>query len=241
MRTTVLIAALLIVLIVLGFGWATYRKVSQAVNRETLAVAVQERAKVLVPQVAQKLSEAAQLAAPKYREVAFARLQEVGPELQAKTRASLEALPKDFEKQLTQRFEDVSVRLTKRLGDEIKRDFPALTGDQQEQLLNSLHDELKTHANQITGELESAMLREAERIQQILVKMDPGQLSAADRQKLEERLLHHLIMLADYYVTGEIDPQDVHESSVASVTTASAVPTAAPASDAPTTPAAAQE
>lgn len=205
MRSTVVLATLVIVLLTLGFGYATYQRLAQAINRDTLADALQQRAQVLVPQVGQKVSEAAAIAAPVYRDVAFQRLQEVGPQLQDQVAKELESLSQGFEAELKQRIEASLARILGRVGERVEQDFPALAGENQQRLLDSLHDELSSQSQRIQGDLLAMMINEADRIQQVLVKMDEPQLNGLDKEALERRLLHNLIMLADYYVTGTVD------------------------------------
>ena len=190
-----MLAALLI------FAWSLYSTLRESLNEDDLRVAAMERVEYHGPRLQQRLTEAATLAYPTYREEAMQRLQKITPMLQEQAQAELEAMPDKIRESLEGRVESLLEEIEEEATARMKKDFAFLNDEEKvERLTNHLVEELHTASEGIEKKLTKVHDEESQRLAQTLERFDIPSNEGVSQDELERRLVENVLLLAVHFV-----------------------------------------
>lgn len=201
LRARMTLGTLLIVIIILSFGGLTWLKLKENFAQEKIQEAAAMRAKLLLPQLEPPLRATMNDVVPFYIEVGRERLKTLSPKLEAKVKVQADKLGQELEEKMNVQLQDFFNRLSNRASVELFKDFPgvaadngARTGEYLKRVMVGRNDKLRDSVQQLYTE-------ESKRIGQSMSKFPVPNVGNTDLETLQKKLLHELLMLADYEMT----------------------------------------
>ena len=202
-RLVVLGGSILLIVMMAAFGLRLFRKIESQINEQTLQAALTSKAEELWPQLSEKLTKAALSAVPAYREEAAKRLQVIQPKLQAMISKEAQAMTDRLPVMLQKKAAESLERVTKKVASDVQGEVPGITPAKVEKMSNTLVDGIAFEADKLQDMLAKVSEKETERIEEILKKLPVDEATKESEERLQQRFMHHILMLVDRAVAPD--------------------------------------
>lgn len=215
-RRRVTTGTILIVLVMLGFGAATYYKLCDNFAQDKVQEAARIRMQLLVPQLEAPITATLRDVVPFYVEMGRDRFARLSPKLDLRVKEQADKLGTELEQKLGAQLDTFFSHLGNNIAPQLTEKFPALAGDngtkaaaRMKQILTDEEAKLRTNADALYA-------AESKRIGDALGQFPVPDVKQTDIETLNRQLLHELLMLADYEMTAPakaaaaISPTDAH-------------------------------
>ncbi len=198
LRTRSILATIVLLLMVIGFGSAIYAQLKAEFAAEKLQAAASSRMQLLIPELREPINQTLSRVVPHYVELGRQRFSAVGPKLDERTRAEADLLGRALEKKLNAQLDAFFFRLKTHANLELQKSFPALSGPEGDKVINKVAQVLVDENQKLHARSETLYQAESKRIGDALGKFPVPDVKSTDLDTLNRRLLHNLLMYADY-------------------------------------------
>lgn len=199
-RTQVVLLVLVIVAIMLVFGFQTYSRVRANFAFERMQAAFAERLPRVGQQMQSRAINALREAAPTYQELAAARLKEIAPQLREKAETRFSALPEALHAQISEQLHASANRVAVSIQQRTKTKFPYLADQRAEALVEQFAKAIDRQSNEFVAYADKLFTQEAARVGTILTHFEPVPVKDTAEIELEKKFAHELLMWVDYEV-----------------------------------------
>lgn len=201
-RRRVTVGTIVLILVLLGFGLATYNRLCDNFAQEKIQAAAASRMQLLMPQLEQPITATLRDVVPFYVEMGRDRFAKISPKLDLRIKEQADKLGGELEQKLNAQLDAFFARLGNNMAPQIAEKFPALAGDggikavaRMKQILVDEEANLRTNA-------DALYKTETTRLNDALAKFPVPDVKQTDIETLNRQLLHELLMFADYEMTA---------------------------------------
>lgn len=200
MRKTLLIFSLVLVVIILLFGWGLYSSVSSNLAPDKLEKELMDRVDAHTPRLQRTATEAISLAMPTYQTLAKEKLTEITPQLREDATKQLEAMPEKLRVKLYDRLETLRTDLEAEVTAEIKSQFGDISEEQVETIATQFTAEIEKSGKNIKADLERIYDEQANRLEQVLSKFEIADNAQMSEQEIQMKLIESAALLVAHLV-----------------------------------------
>ena len=199
-RTQTLVATLVILVIILVFGWKLYGFVTTTFTEDKVMTIVNAKKDQLIDKAKRIVEQAKDEVVPVYKEMLMTTAKELAPQLEIKARDELTALQENIKGDLTEVIDTTLKRLEVALQDDMEQKFPFAVKDKEPQeLFAAFLETLQDQGPSVQNKITEVIHEEGQRIQDVIVKFPVrNDLETVDRSELELELVRSLLQYADY-------------------------------------------
>ena len=194
-RTTVWIAFVVLLLIMLVFGAGLYFTVTDNLSPEKIEPVLLERVEANTPQLQRTATEALSLAMPTYQRLAREELAEITPTLRERATEEVQALPEKLREQLSGRMQELEKTLDTEMRAEIKKRFGDLPEERVATLAEHFSDELLKTGEGLQQKLQAQYDEQANRLETVLEKFEVAEQAEMDPEDLQFKLIENAALL----------------------------------------------
>lgn len=203
------------------FASSLWRLAEQRFTEDKVQAAVMTKVQDRWPSIQQKLIEEVSMAAPKVGSLAVERVGKMWPQLSERLLASLRSLGTDLEGEVRDRSEAALQRVSAKLTDDIKRDFPAFTAERATTLCERIREELLADGSTFIGELDVVIKQEQDKVAGLLAKLPLSAVADRPEGELHKKFIHHVLMMIDAIVEQQPVPEGNAAAAASAPTLAS--------------------
>ena len=211
-RTQTLVATLVILVIIIVFGWNLYRFVTTTFTEDKVMQVVNDKKDDLIGKAKLIAKQAQDEVVPVYKETLIATAKELVPQLEIKAREELMALEANIKGDLTDVINITLKRLEDALQNDMEQKFPFVVKDREPaDVFAAFLDTLEKQGPAVQASIDKVIHEEGQRVQDVIVKFPVrSDLDKVDRSELELQLVRMLLQYADYEasVAGTDDALD---------------------------------
>ena len=197
-RRTLLLLALLLIALVLLFGYGLYRAVSTNLSVAQLEPVVRERLDFHTPRLQRTATEAVTLAMPAYQRIGREKLQEITPELQDRLQEEFDRLPDAVRERLDERLTGMQERIETQAMAKIEERFGDIDPEKVETLANAFADRVLERGGGIQSDLEDRWSQQRDRVQNVLEKFDLPATDGLSDGDLQLKVIENAALLVVY-------------------------------------------
>ena len=201
-RRRVTIGTILILVIMLAFGAAAYYKIRANFAQDKVQEAAAIRMQLLLPQLEAPLAATLRDVVPFYVEMGRDRFGQLSPKLDLRVKEQADKLGTELEQKLGAQLDTFFTRLGNNIAPQLTEKFPALTGDNGVKATARMKQILTDEEAKLRTNTDALYATEFKRISDALAKFAVPDVKQTDIDTLNRQLLHELLMLADYEMTG---------------------------------------
>lgn len=192
---TLVVGSLVLLVIMLLFGWGLYSTVTNNLSAEQLEPALMQRVEARTPELQRKATEALTLALPTYQALAREKMTQITPQLRTEAREEFDRLPELIESRLSGRMQDLQSSVESHIGQQISERFDTLPPERVEVLSLHLADEFHRAGVEVQGALEERYGKQLQRLQQTLSGFDVSAPAGMSDQDLQLKLIENAALL----------------------------------------------
>ncbi len=169
-RTMSMLGIIVLLAIMLSWGWFTYAKMRENFTQEKLQEAAVARAKIMLPQMQDQLRATLHDVLPFYLKMGRERLSAVRPKLESSLKVETDklgaAIRTSMNQQIDQRFEKIATRAS----DQLATQFPALAGDAGRHAADRLKQDMVDRGGKLRDRINTMATEELTKVQGVLDK-----------------------------------------------------------------------
>lgn len=201
-RRRIGLGTLLILVILLGFGAASYYKLRANFTADKIQQATAMRVSLLVPQLQIPINATLRDVLPFYVEMGRERFQRLAPKLDASVRDQANRLGAELERKMNAQLDACFGRLNVNLAGQLAEKFPALVGDGGAKAATRLHQVMTDEEAKLLSSTQALYNTESQRVADALARFPKPDVTQTDLDTLHRQLLHELLMFADNEMTS---------------------------------------
>lgn len=202
-RIGLLAASAGLLLIVLWFASSLWRMADERFTQEKLQAAFMAKVDVRWPSIQQKLLDEVTEAAPAYTTLAGERAIEILPELSDRFVETFSQIGPELEQEIRTRAEEAMRRVTMKVAEDLRTDFPSFTPERATAIAQRIHDELLADGGGFLNSLDAVIKEEEEKVLGILAKLPVDAAAEQPNEELHKQFTHHVLMMIDAFVAQD--------------------------------------
>ena len=196
-RATVLGGSLILLLMIVVFGFTLFKTLKTQLNEDTLQAALQEKAEQLLPDLQDKFTKAAMAAVPTYRSLVLKRLKTLRPRLQEMITKEAKSMADRMPAMLQEKANESLQRVTDKVAADVKSELPNLTPDNVKRLSDITVEGIAIESEKLQKQLQSLTKDEVERINKLLDTLPIEAAMNMNEELLQQRFMHNILLIID--------------------------------------------
>lgn len=201
-RLQTLAATLVILVIILTFGWSLWGFAKENYSEEKLMDIAEKKQAELMQKARTVAQQARDEVVPIYKDMLIATAKRLAPQIEAEARDQLQGLERDIKADLTEVIDSSLKDLKVTLEKDMAAKFPYVVGKDPEEAFQGFLTTMQDKGPEIQGLIDNTIHQEGERIKTALAKFPVRtNLDEIDRAEIEAQWLRLLLQYADYEVS----------------------------------------